>query len=145
MHDIEEKDSDKGMIMMLMITAMMMNITLMKQMIMRSGEARPSRQWRTRFKVQKQKARKCTQLIFTCGKIRKTNPNVFHTASSKPVSLQDSASLRDDEGQDDHDEDDDENDEDEEHEDAEDEQGDDEEMRGMMSRKGMMMRIYVVY
>ena len=50
----------------------------------------------------------------------------FHTASSKPVSLQDSVSLQDDDGQDDNEEDDDEDDDENNEEEEEEEEHEDE-------------------
>ena len=44
-----------------------------------SGQVRPARQWRARFRAQAQNARICTQLLFTCGKNRQTNLNVSST------------------------------------------------------------------
>ena len=42
----------------------------------RSGQARPVRQRRARFRAQAQKVKICTQLLFTCGKNRQTSQDV---------------------------------------------------------------------
>ena len=112
--------------MMLMIMAMMMKITLMKQ---NDDEVRLGQAFTPManpFQGAKAKGGKmCTTDIYMRQSSENESKCEFHTASSKAVSLQDSASLQDDDGQDDHDEDDDENHEDAEEEEEENEEEDD--------------------